>query len=645
MLHRPFPIVNTLSRRLDPRLPVLSAKATLVALACALSLQPAAGQTPEVAGAASASTVVVTAARAPMKLSDVDADVTVITREDIERSGYGDIADLLRASGAVEFVRNGGPGTTTNISIRGSGGQHTLVLVNGIRIGSQAGSGGASWETIPLSQIDRIEIVAGPASSMYGSDAIGGVVQIFTIKGRGAARLDLGAAAGSYGTRRADAGLSGSSGAFDYALGATTEYGEGFQIVTDPESFNFNPYAAGYHKHSASARLGAQLDAADRVEYFGLFSHLETNFNAFDPASLGFEKEDQTAQKLSWLRDWSKDVSTQLAYSESRAKLDDVTDFYRTETRERTWSIDGSWRTLPGQQLLFAFDHLEDRLTDNSLTPSAGAASRHDEGAALGYLWQQGPFDAQAHYRHDEDSEFGGVDTGSLGLGWHVTPAIKLVALAGNSFRAPTIYQNTSGYGPLSVPGGQSLRPESGHSVELGVHYDDATTSASVTAWRNRVDDLIDFQDSTNCLTNDFGCYVNVQRALLRGLSFKGQVAAAGVDWTGSLTWQDPEDQTTGKLLPRRARVFGSLRAQAPVGAVTLGGTLVYSGKRFNDAANTTPLGAYTIANFDVSYALTRELKLQANLDNAFDRRYETAAGYAQAARTWLVGLRYTPSL
>jgi len=637
--------VNIPSRRLEPRLAVLPAKVSLVALACALSLPPASAQTPEAAGVASASTVVVTAARAPMKLSDVDADVSVITREDIERSGYGDIADLLRACGAVEFVRNGGPGTTTNLSIRGSEGQHTLVLVNGVRIGSQAGSGGAAWETIPLGQVDHIEIVAGPASSMYGSDAIGGVVQIFTVKGHGAPRLDFGAAGGSYGTRRADAGVSGSSGAFDYALGAATEYGEGFQIVTDHESFNFNPYAAGYHKHSATARLGAQLDAADRVEYFGLFSHLETNFNAFDPEVLGVEKEDQTAQKLSWLRDWSRDVSTQFAFSESRAKLDDVTDVYRTETRERTWSIDGTWRTLPGQQLLFAFDRLEDRLTDNSLTPSAGATSRHDDGGALGYLWQQGAFDAQAHYRHDEDSEFGGVDTGSLGLGWHATPALKLVALAGNAFRAPTIYQNTSGYGPMSLPGGQSLRPESGHSVEVGLHYDDATTSASLTAWRNRVDELIDFQASDNCLTHDFGCYLNVQRALLRGLSFKGQVTAAGVDWTGSLTWQQPKDDTTGKLLPRRARVFGSLRAQAPLGAVTLGGTLVYSGRRYDDAGNTTPLDAYTLANFDLSYALTRELKLQANLDNAFDHRYETAAGYAQSGRTWLVGLRYTPSL
>jgi len=637
--------VNSLSRRARPRLPALPAQACVVALACALSLHPASAQTPQAAAVAPASTVVVTAARAPLKLSDVDADVTVVTREDIERSGYGDIADLLRATGSVEFVRNGGPGTTTGVSIRGSAAQHTLVLVNGIRIGSQAGSGGASWEAIPLDQIDHIEIVAGPASSMYGSDAIGGVVQIFTIKGHGAPRLGVGAAAGSYGTRRADAGVSGSSGAFDYALGAATESSDGFQIVTDPASFNFNPYAAGYHKHSATARLGAQLDADDRVEVFGLFSHLETNFNAFDPVSLGFEKEDQSAHKLSWERAWSRDISTQVAYSESRAKLDDVTDVYRTATRERTWSVDGSWRTLPGQQLLFVFDHLEDRLTDNSLTPSAGAASRHDDGAALGYLWQQGPFDAQAHYRHDEDSEFGGVDTGSLGLGWHVTPAVKLVALAGNAFRAPTIYQNTSGYGPLSLPGGQSLRPESAHSAELGVHYDAGASSASLTAWRNRVDELIDFQASENCLTNDFGCYVNVQRALLRGATVKAATTAAGVDWSATFTWQEPKDETTGKRLPRRARTLGSLRAQAPVGGWTLGGTLVYSGKRFNDAANTTPLGAYAITNLDVSYALTRELKLQGNVDNAFDRRYQTAAGYAQAGRTWLLGLRYTPAL
>jgi vitamin B12 transporter len=616
----------------------------LVSTLSFLPLHPVWAQASQAGNVSPAATVVVTAARAPLQLSEVLSDVIIVTRDEIERRGYGDIADVLRATGAMEFARNGGPGTATSLFLRGSNTEHTMVLVDGVRLESQAGSGGAAWETIPLSQIDHIEIVKGPASAMYGSDAIGGVVQIFTIRGQGAPRLELGAAGGGLGTVRADGSASGGSGPFDYAVSAAAERSDGFRLVPDPDDpgGNYNPDRAGYRKHSGAVRLGVRPGEQDRLEYIGIASHLYSEFNDYSPTALGQQTEDTSVQKLGWSRAWAPSLDTHLSVGESRSRLDDITDAYLAKTRILGTSFDGTWRTAPGQQLLFALDHQDDRLDSSALT--AGTGDRHDNGAALGYLWQGSLVDAQAHARRDQDSEFGAADTGSLGLGVHLAPALKLVALAGNAFRAPTLYENASVYGPLSLPGGQSLRPETGHSIEVGLKLDAGDIGGALTAWRNRVDDLIDFEASTNCVNHAFGCFINVDRARLQGLSLEGRWQARLVEWTATLDLQSPEDLATGHALPRRARRFGSLRAEAPWQDWTFGATLMAVGKRYDEAANQVPLGAYTLVNLAAELALARDLKLQFNVDNAFDRVYQTAAGYAQPPRTVMVGLRYTPS-
>jgi vitamin B12 transporter len=169
----------------------------------------------------------------------------------------------------------------------------------------------------------------------------------------------------------------------------------------------------------------------------------------------------------------------------------------------------------------------------------------------------------------------------------------------------------------------------------------------SATAYRNEIRNLINFGASTACLSNAYGCYSNVAQATLQGLSLAGSI-----EWTRSLKLaatldlQAPKDATTGLLLARRARQFGTVRADTTaLPGWDLGAGLQFAGKRYNNAANTQPLGGYALLNLDASYALSRDLKLQLNVENAFDRRYQTALDYAQAPRTLMIGLRYTPSL
>ena len=163
--------------------------------------------------------VVITANRTPQPLSSVLADVSVVEREEIERSGAFGVADLLARLPGIEFARNGGPGATTSLFIRGSETRHTAVYIDGVRVDSQS-TGGAAWEQIPLDQIERIEVLRGPAAAVYGSDAVAGVVQLFTKRGKGAARPTAALTVGSYNTVQARVGISGSVDSLDYALSA-----------------------------------------------------------------------------------------------------------------------------------------------------------------------------------------------------------------------------------------------------------------------------------------------------------------------------------------------------------------------------------------------------------------------------------------
>ncbi|MDE1927802.1 MAG: TonB-dependent receptor, partial [Burkholderiales bacterium] len=463
---------------------------------------------------------------------------------------------------------------------------------------------------------------------------------------RGGARteVELGGAWGSLGTGRGDASVSGRLGILDYALAAAGERSSGFQLVTDPNNYNYLPGRAPWRKRNESARLGAQLDAADRVEWIALRSHLDAQYN--DYGALNHALEDTNTNRLDWLRQWSPALQTRVAFGQADAHYESTPDYYLTDTRIRSFSFEGSWQLTAAQRLLLVAERREDRLanTDLSQTATPGVGQRHEDGAALGYVWQGGRTDVQAHVRRDRDSDFGAVDTGSLALGRALGGGFKLVGSAGNAFRAPTLYQIGSVYGPdTRLAGVQALVPERGREYEIGLKYAGAMADASLTAYRNRVSNLINFGNPGSCVS-PYGCYGNVSSARLEGLSLSGSLRWAGWRFAASFDLQDPKDLATGKLLARRARAFGSLQAHTQLARWEFGAGLQASGRRYDDAANQVPLGGYALLDLDAAWRLRRDLKLQINLDNAFDRRYQTANGYAQAPRTLMVGLRYTPT-
>jgi vitamin B12 transporter len=590
-------------------------------------------------------TVVTTATRTPQKLSDVLADMTVLTRDDIERQAFGSLADLLRRQVGFEMIRNGGAGANTSMFVRGADTRHTAVLIDGVRIDSQASSG-ASWNAIPLAQAERVEIVRGPASALYGSDAIGGVVQIFTRKGEGKPVVDIGIGGGNGGLAKLDASVSGRTGSVDYALSAAGESSNGFNARPVPTTATFTPDDDGYQSRNASLRLGLHLAPGHRLELGALTSHVNSEYDSTATARTDDRTlSDTRSTRLAWAAQWTGALRSELSVGESSEHYETQPSPYSTKTQVRTYAFNTSWNLDRAGTLQGVLERREDRLDNTGLVATArpGHGKRHQDAIGAGWTWASGPLSLQLNARRDRDSEFGGVSTGAVAAGYRLGGAWRVQASAGTAFRAPSLYQR------FSDSGKASLRPEKGRNAELGLHYAAGRDEFSVTAYRNLVRDLIIYSVPGAC-PSPWGCYDNVSEGRLQGLSLRGATVLGSVRLSGTLDLQAPKDSDEasanyGKLLARRAKTHGTVRAETDVGAWTLGGQVLASSKRTDNLSTGYQLGGYALLDLDAQVAMSRQLSLQFKVENVFDRAYETARGYAAAPRQVFVGLRFTPTL
>ena len=397
------------------------------------------------------SETVVTATRTAQPLSDLVADVSIVDRDSIERSGATGLGDLLARLPGVEMSRNGGPGTTTSLFLRGAESRFTAVYIDGVRMDSQS-TGGAAWESIPLGLIDRIEVLRGPAGAVYGSDALGGVIQIFTKRGEKGFAPFVSVGVGNRGTTKLEAGVSGASGTVDYALGLLRDESDGFNARPIAGQ---NPDKDGYRNTAGNARVGVQLNSVHRLE--GTLMVGDTN-SGYDS---GLGKDDRAlrtmhALGLHWQAQWSSAYKTKFSVTDSRDEYETKPSVYLSDTRLRGYLFQNEWRH-GAHQLTAALERREDHLENNPID-----RDRSQNGVALGYGYNAGGHTVQVNVRHDEDSEFGGKGTGSVAYGYAITPQWRATASVGTAFRAPTLYQRFSQYGVAS------LSPETARNAELG---------------------------------------------------------------------------------------------------------------------------------------------------------------------------------
>jgi vitamin B12 transporter len=590
----------------------------------------------------SAQTIVVTATRTPEAPRDVLSDNIVITAEEIQQSGQTNLVDLLQQKRGVEITTTGGPGTTASVFIRGAANEQSIVLIDGMRVGSST-SGGATWENIPLSQIDHIEIVYGPLSSLYGADAMGGVVQIFTKQGEGAFHSSVTVGYGSYDTRTVDASVAGSSGGdmkIHYAFDVARDESTGFPATTpNAGPYSYNPNKDGYDKDSVSGQLSMDAGKGHTV---GL-SFLQTTNNAQfdqDPVFVDHLIENLNNYTLysrdQFLPGWSSLL--QLAQSEDKASntngADEPNSIFDTTQSIFSWQNDIA---LGPNMLQIIVERREEKVDTNT----AGLGGERDTNSlAASYQWKSGNQLAVVSLRDDDSNQFGSQTTGSLAYGYHFTSALRANASLGTSFRAPTFNElYYPGYGIASD------KPEKGKNAEIGLYYDDGVSQLSAAYYHNRITDLLVYAPvcPIEVDSHPFGCAYNVDHAVLSGVTLGAKTKLDNFTLHGSLDFQDPRDETTDTILARRARQHGSVGVDYHEGKIQAGVDSVFSGKRSDVDYNSNPvvLGGYGLLNLHANYDLSDDWTLFARWNNVLNRSYELAYGYATPGSNLFVGLRY----
>ena len=585
-----------------------------------------------------AATVVVTATRTNQSIDDALSAVTIITRADIEARQATSVQELLTGEAGVQISNNGGLGKATALFLRGTDADQVLVLVDGVKLTS-ATLGTTAFEYLPVEEIERIEIVRGPRSSLYGSEAVGGVIQIFTRRGHGEPQLTASAGGGSHNTENASAGFSGSTSGLSYSASSSYLGSDGYvscrgtPVPPGGGCFTFDFTPDGFHNASQSARIGYDFSDTSNVEVTALRAQGGTRF-----AGTFVNHESFVQQTAGVTARWSPLSSLHLTIRAGQSRdeaRDDLNSVPQTrfDTLHSQGTLQADWQLAPQHLLTLGTDAQRD-----SVASSVGYAvsSRRDIG---GFLEYQGGFASERFSisaRHDDNEQFGGQATGSAAWSHRFAGGRRLTASFGSAFRAPT-------FNELYYPffGNPALRPEHSRSAELGLDGSRADAQWSLHTFETRVKDLIAFDSSF--------LPANIGTAVIRGA--EGQVIARRAASTASLivTWLDPRNRTpgsaeAGNLLPRRARLSSRLELGHQWASVHFSARLNAVGRRFEDLANTQRLGGYITLDLLGSFAPAQQWSVEAKLANVSGRRYETAEFYPQDGRTGWITLRYHPS-
>ena len=580
--------------------------------------------------------VVVTATRSEMPLPNVLADVSVLDRNDIERSGAVSVAEVLSRVPGVSISQTGGPTSTTGVFIRGAESRFTAVFIDGVRIDSQS-TGGATYEAIPLSQVDRIEVLRGPAAAIYGSDAVAGVVQIFTRRGEQGFHPSVTMGIGNYNTHDTGVSLRGADGNVDYAIGLADTGSQGFNAI--PAGTNSD--RDGFRNRSFSGRFGWRVQPDQKLELTVLDNQQKTQYDGYGSVlpTNDVTKHHLQTFGLNWNSQWEENWSTRFALTRSVDRYETTPSVYATETHTTTYLIRNQLNV--GSGLLAAdLERREDNLQNSDTTPSVNT-KRSQDAVALGYGAQFGAHSLQANARHDNDSEFGSNSIGSIAYGYEISPTLRATASTGTAFRVPTLFQRFSMYGT------STLKAETSNNNELGLRWLSGVDRASLVVYQNDIENLINYVSGAGSCINGTGafagCYGNTGHARITGATLAGGTRVENINLAASFDVMDPTNVDTNAYLARRARQQASFTADMPLGEWNVGAQLQYVGKRFDNASNTVSLDPYSLINLTASRHIDSDWRVLARVNNLANTSYAFANGYATAGRTFYVGLIWAP--
>ena len=572
-------------------------------------------------------TIVVTASRSAETVDEALVPVSVIGRKEIERSGASSVYEVLNRVPGLVVTNNGGAGKSSSVFLRGTESDHVLVMIDGVKVGS-ASLGTTPFQNIPLSIVEKIEVVRGPRSSLYGSEAIGGVIQIFTRRGGDGQRTNFSVSAGSNSTTDLTAGISGGNETGWYSAQVSNYSTDGINACRgdfNAGCFTVEPDDDGYDNTSVNLRGGAQFASNASIEGGLTRSDGETEFDG------GFQNEaDSVTQaahiklNISPTQSWNTSLLVANAKDESENFLNGIfASSFDTNRDQLNWLNEiqlGSGRIVAG------IDYVDDEVDSN--TPFE-VSSRDNTGYYASYNTSMGLNDWEVSVRSDDNEQFGSETTGGVAIGRDLNSGLRVTGSVGTAFKAPT-------FNELYFPGfgNPNLEAETSTSFDLGV----AGKNWAVNVFQTEVENLIGF-DSVTFLP------VNIEEAEIFGIELSSQAELAGWFVNTALTLQDPENAGSGpnqgNQLARRAKTLLSISADRPFGNWNVGGVVRYTGSRFDDLANNTELDSYTLVDIHAEYRFKPQWEIGLRVNNLFDEEYETAAFFNQDGINGLITLRY----
>jgi len=613
------------------------------ALAIALALLAAGAHAQSTVPDTSLPPVVVSATGYAQPLSQALPSVSVITREQIEQSGAQNLTTLLQQVAGVQVTSNGGPGQSGNVYLRGFGGPDVLVLLDGVPINAQDSTGVAYLNNFTTDQIERVEIIRGNVSAIYGSGAIGGVVLITTRGGSKTPQASVGMTAGSRGTYTTSANASGVVGNTALQAGISRYTTQGFSAVNPAQWANANPNANGYRNTTLNGSIAQTLAPGQTLGLRAFRSEGRASYDSYGAyASPTDTNLSSTTQELVQLFSdnrltaaWQSHLSVSQQSTTNTAENFSAYPYsgsYRTRIQQLLWRnvvrLGAGWTGTGG------VDWQQQSIS--SITGSIASRQRNARAVFAGVDGAFGGNDFQLNLRHDAIDGYSGQNSVYLGYGRELGAGFKAIASYSTAFNAAPL-----GYLYAPYYGNPDLRPEKAHSAEAGLQWAQGSNVLRAMLFQTKATDQWQYDFTTST-------FQNIASSRTRGVEFSGRGAWNGWGYDANLTLQQPVNTSLpgDPTLQRRARSMANVTLNREIGAVLLGAAVHYSGASWdNGPSGRVTLGGYTTVDLTASGAITPQWSWNARLQNLFDKKYQTVYGYNREPFGVFVGVTWRPAL
>lgn len=577
--------------------------------------------------------MVVTATRTEASTTPPLSSVSVITREDIQRYDYRTVAEALSNLPGVAIGNSGGLGKQTSLFVRGTESNHTQILLNGVKLATNE-FGAPQLEYIPIQSIERIELVRGPQSSLYGSSSIGGTIQIFTRQKQTGFKPRLSMALGSHNTKETNVGFSAGNQTSWFNFDAGYLDSDGFDSCDGRSASLFigcyadEPDNDGYRNKNYSLRAGTELGDSINLEVFKLYNAGRTHYDGFYNETLFEQYTTGLTAKADITDTWKLTSSVSKGVFNSR-------NFGAAENRfdstKNSFSLQSDLTVYKEHLFTLGYDYENDEV---EALAGYEDAERDNEAYFTQLQGQFGQHDYRVSLRADDNEQYGHDTSVNVAWGYQFTNSSRGYISYGEAYAAPSFVDIYSPFG-----NNPDLEPEESESFEIGFSSRVHNIDWSIAAFRTKIDNLI--------ILDDFFIPQNISEAMIKGVEVTASTTVLGVNIRGQLSLLDPENradnQNHGNVLPRRAEQTLTLNAYKDFGKYTLAGNLYVSGRRYDDAQNERRMSSFTTLDIVGSYQLAPSTSLRLKVANLFDEQYETIAGYNNDSTNVMLSVHYSP--